>query len=266
MARTRILSDLHLGHDSSLISDVRQLAPLLDGIDELVLAGDSWQERFKGAKRRPAEEKRAAFEELVREREIMLTYLRGNHDPQTGAGFCYLAEGQVLVTHGDAVYRTATPWGREMANFEDEVTAIVNRYEPRRQEIEACVARAREIALTLKPKPLPALPPPLNFLSTALWPPSRFYHMFRVWRRLGTDLLDFLEESGGGAKVLVCGHFHRPGVWLRNGYAAVNTGAYMPASKPLAVDVVGKTLTVSSIKRSNNLFIIEATKEIISWD
>ncbi len=50
--KVRILSDLHLGHPGSLIGDVEDLRPLLEGMDTVVFNGDTcelayaeWAER-----------------------------------------------------------------------------------------------------------------------------------------------------------------------------------------------------------------------------
>ena len=42
--KIRVLSDLHLGHPSSLVGNVSELNPLLEGIDVLVLNGDTIQD------------------------------------------------------------------------------------------------------------------------------------------------------------------------------------------------------------------------------
>jgi len=236
----RILSDLHLGHASTRIQDISKLAPLFEGCEKVVFAGDVWQAK-KGGHHGSFEELHE-LKSLVGDRGV---YLRGNHDPETGHGIEWLAGRSVLVTHGDAVLDEATPWSREMPRFRDQVQEIVTRYA--RNDPQACSDRAKEIANTLEPRPFLNIPPPFNFFASAFWPPSRPFEMIRVWSSLGEECLRFLERVAPEAGVLVCGHFHRAGVWEKEGRLAINTGSYMQGSKPWCVDLDDDELIVREV-------------------
>ena len=253
--RTRVLSDLHLGHSASRLTDPAMLTPLLEGVDRLILAGDIWQERKVGPGRERARE---LFDELlamISDAGIELELLRGNRDPDTGKGVTWMADRKILVTHGDAVYDDATPWSREIGKYRAEVDAIVSKYAPQRHLAAACADRAREIALAIKVVPLPRLPPPLNFFATALWPPSRPFEMIRVWRRMGDQGLEFLKQSGEGASALICGHFHQAGIWERSGRLMINTGSFMKGSRPWGVDLGDRSLSARKLDLSGGVFI-----------
>lgn len=235
--KTRVLSDLHLGHGSSRIESIDQLEPLFEGVDHFLFAGDIWQERARSESRGKA---RGLFDELQRSldgRGIAYEFLRGNHDPGTGEAVAWRERKRILITHGDALYPDATPWSREMPRRRKEVAEIIARYAPRADRAEACADRAREIALSVRPQPMMKIPPPLNFFATALWPPSRPFEIFRVWRELGQRGIQFLEESGEGAQVLICGHFHAAQVWSGRGRHFINTGSFMKGSTPWLVDL-----------------------------
>ncbi|MDA7891308.1 metallophosphoesterase family protein [Akkermansiaceae bacterium] len=258
--RTRILSDLHLGHTASRLRSVAMLEPVFDDIDHLVLAGDVWQQRKFGG---VCEGGAHMFDELLslaRIRGVVVEVLRGNHDPDSGKGITWLVDRSVLVTHGDAVYEDATPWSREIGKYREEVDAIIQKYASESHRAEACAERAREIALTLQVVPLPKLPSPLDFFATALWPPSRSFEMLRVWRGMGDQGLRFLDHSGEGACVLVCGHFHRSGIWEADGKVMINTGAFMKGSRPWAVDVNGKKLTARELVLGGGRFQLGPVK------
>ena len=253
--RTRVLSDLHLGHSASRLTGTAMLEPLLEGVDHLILAGDIWQERKVGAGRAQA---RVLFDEflaMITEVGTQLELLRGNHDPDTGEGVAWMADGKVLVNHGDAIYDDATPWSREIGKYRDEVEAIVATYAAKRHLAAACADRAREIAMAIKVVPLPKLPPPFNFFATALWPPSRPFEMIRVWRGMGDQGLKFLDQSGEGARVLVCGHFHQAGIWERDGSLMINTGSFMKGSRPWCVDLCEGSLTARQVDLIEGVFV-----------
>jgi len=258
--RTRIISDLHLGHSASRLHDPAMLEPVLEEVDHLVLAGDIWQQRKLGAGR---EEARRKYEELLTiagDRGIAVEVLRGNHDPEGGEGVAWLADKAVLVTHGDALYEEATPWSREIGKYRKEVNAIVAKYESRNHLAEACSDRAKEIAMTLAVRPLPRLPPPFDFFATALWPPSRAFEVIRVWCGMGAEGLRFLEKSGEGARVLVCGHFHQAGIWEEKGRLMINTGSFMKGSCPWAVDLKDDRMTARELKIGGGNFVLGEVK------
>ena len=236
------------------------LEPLFEDVDHFVLAGDIWQQRKVGPGRNQA---RKLFELLLGaldERGISYDLLRGNHDPEGGVGVAWLADGDILVTHGDAVYDDATPWSREIGSYRKEVNAIIENYDAKSHLASACSDRAKEIALTLKVVPLPKLPPPFNFFVTALWPPSRAFEMIRVWRGMGAQGLRFLGKSGEGAKVLVCGHFHQAGIWEKDGRLMINTGSFMKGSRPWAVDLNDGKMTATGLKMERDRFELGEVK------
>ena len=253
--KTRILSDLHLGHSASRIEDCEMLEPLLEGVDHLILAGDVWQERIAGERVTNAGILFAQLKKMVHDRNLSVEILRGNHDPGTPQGVAWCADRVVLVTHGDAVYDEATPWSREFGYYREEIRKIVDRYEPQSHLAQACSDRACEIANTIQPRKLPKLPVPFNFFATALWPPSRTFEMIRAWRTMGREGLRFLKKSGEGAKVLVCGHFHRAGIWEDGEHVAINTGSFMKGSKPWLVDVEGAEVIARAIDLDEGMFV-----------
>lgn len=236
------------------------LESLLEGVNHLVLAGDVWQQRKKDSARERGLRLFRGLEERVKKKGISWEILRGNHDPDEGKGVAWLADRAVLVTHGDAVYDHATPWSRELGRYRKEVDAIVRKYAAQTASAEACSERAREIAHVLQLVPLPKLPPPLNFFATALWPPSRSFEILRVWGGMGKTGLKFLERAGEGARVLVCGHFHRAGIWEGNGRLMVNTGSFMRGSRPWAVDLVEEELTARELVQSGGDYVLGAVK------
>ena len=253
--RTRIISDLHLGHSASRLKSVEMLSPVLDEVDHLILAGDVWQQRKFGFRQEDAERLFDELLSLAKKRGVEVEVLRGNHDPDSGKGVAWLSDRSILVTHGDAVYDDATPWSREIGNYREEIDCIIEKYALKSNRAEVCSDRAREIALTLKVSPLPKLPSPFDFFLTALWPLSRSIEMFRVWRGMGKEGLRFLDRAGEGACVLVCGHFHQAGIWEADGKAMINTGAFMQGSHPWAVDVNGDKLTARELVLYDGAFI-----------
>ena len=102
----RFISDLHLGHERCEAPPVAQLAPLLQGIGMLVVAGDMAETRKSGWRDKGL----AAREELrslCREHGVQLVEISGNHDPDTPALVAKFWGGRVVAMHGHALYKEA---------------------------------------------------------------------------------------------------------------------------------------------------------------
>ena len=105
----RILSDLHLGHKVSRIEDVESLRPLIAGAGTVIFNGDTWQELAKPWKSR-AGEMLEELKKLCADEGAEAVFLSGNHDPGwPGKGWIELAEGRIVVNHGDALLFESSP-------------------------------------------------------------------------------------------------------------------------------------------------------------
>jgi hypothetical protein len=76
-----------------------------------------------------------------------------------------------------------------------------------------------------------------SYLLSALWPPERCFQILRVWFGMVGAAERFVTRFRPDARVFLFGHFHRSGVWERNGRLLCNTGAFMRGSRPLMVEV-----------------------------
>ena len=110
---TLILSDLHLGHRASLIRDAEQLAPVLREAKTVVLNGDTAELRHQID--RPVGRGLAAnLARVCHSSGAKAIFINGNHDPVISQiDHLDLAEGQMLVTHGDMLFLGIAPWSRQ---------------------------------------------------------------------------------------------------------------------------------------------------------
>lgn len=223
----RILSDLHLGHSASRIGSVEALRPLVAGAGTLVFNGDTWQELARGYRERS----RALLEELrelCREEEVEAVFLSGNHDPGwPGPGWVELAGGRVLVTHGDAILWSGSPWSREAFARVGAVRELWAAHEAAGEDPAVRLKLAREIAVTLRAAWYPRGRGFFARLIDAVRPPRRAWEILRVWGCQAGEATRFAERYFPQAEVVVIGHFHHPGVWRRCGRTVINTGAFV---------------------------------------
>lgn len=223
----RILCDLHLGHRVSRINSVEDLRPLVAGAGTVVFNGDSWQELariFRGRSAEMLEELRT----ICTEEGAETVFLSGNHDPGwPGPGWVELAEGRILVTHGDALFAEGSPWSREALTRGDRVRELWSQHQDAWNDPAERLVLAREIALALRAAEYPKGKKLLQRVWEAVRPPRRAWEMLRVWALQADAAAAFAERYFPRAEIVVIGHFHRSGIWRKKGRLIVNGGAFL---------------------------------------
>jgi UDP-2,3-diacylglucosamine pyrophosphatase LpxH len=224
----RILSDLHLGHRVSRIASVESLRPLIAGVGTVIFNGDTWQELANLFREKSA----AMLEELkaiCAEEGAEAIFLSGNHDPGwSGPGWVELAGGRILITHGDAFFAEGSPWSRESFARHAQVAELWDRHGAAVADPAKRIELAREIALVLRAATYPKGQKFWQRVLEAVRPPRRAYEILRVWTQQANVAADFATRYFPKAQIVVKGHFHRTGIWHKQGKLIVNLGAFLP--------------------------------------
>jgi len=227
----RILSDFHLGHRISRIATVEALRPLIAGAGTVVFNGDTWQELAL-----PFRERSAAMlgelKTLCDEEGADAIFLSGNHDPGfAGPGWLELAEGRILITHGDALFFDGSPWSREAIRGQEMIRRLWSEHHAAACDAGERLRLAREIARHLVPRGFPKGKKLWQRIWEAAHPPQRALCMLHAWLTQADAAADFAERYFPKAEVILIGHFHRSGIWRRRGRLVLNTGAFLPPGK-----------------------------------
>lgn len=267
----RILSDLHIGHPGSIFRSVDELEPLLDGINQLVLNGDSTEDcssELADASQRSL----VRLIDLAETRGVAVTRTRGNHDPLVeDHGYIRVSGRAVLVTHGDACFPYGSPWSGGLDQARPALEQVARDHGAAEiTTLDQRLALARDWAQCFHP-PVRAVTSRMNGLirvfARAFWPPHA------GWRLVSTRLAalryvdDFLDQFAPETQVMVFGHIHRAGVWRRkSGRVLINTGAFQPLAGRLACDLSSDGITVRRIDRVDGRFQTTKTVWCASWD
>ena len=223
----RILSDLHLGHKISRIAQVSALRPLIAGAGTVIFNGDTWQE-LAGKLYERSREMLDELQAICREEGAEAIFLSGNHDPGwPGPGWIALAGGRIIITHGDALLFDGSPWKREILVSGERVMEVWNQHPRADRDIEERLRVAREIARQLCSHEYPTGRHFIQRAWDAVLPPGRAVKMIEAWMIQGSAGAKFCETYFPEAEVLIMGHFHREGCWLRNGRRIINSGSFM---------------------------------------
>jgi predicted phosphodiesterase len=246
----RILSDLHLGHKVSRIERVSALRPLIAGAGTVVFNGDTWQELAPPFRERSAvmlEELKA----LCAEEGVEVIFLAGNHDPGFGGpGWLELAQGRIIVTHGDALLRAGSPWKREILSANERVAELWKQHPNAGSDAEERMRLARTIARDLCSVEYPFGRSFFQRAWDATVPPKRALKMLESWFTQATAGARFCDRYFPNAEALVIGHFHWQGSWVNNRRLTINTGSFTDPGRAHWVEWNDGWLTTGEIEES----------------
>jgi len=256
--RLRILSDLHFAEPASRITTLMMLAPLLDTPERLIFNGDSFDTRF--LKTDPISAAgHAVFSAFTAPLRPRLTLITGNHDPDVSPHHhLELAQGRVLITHGDVLFPEVAPWGWEAPHVLEArrhrlATIDPTLHDTLETELEVC--KYTSLATShLAPASLHQ-PPSFGLrIVHLLGRIRRADQILRAWMR-SSQLADQLATRfRPQAQVVIFGHTHFPGVWQHGNRTIINTGAFTPPLGSRLVDFHDDCIRTRTIERQGGEF------------
>jgi hypothetical protein len=88
----------------------------------------------------------------------------------------------------------------------------------------------------------------LRYLVSAFIPPQKPFHILRYWRRAPRLAAELAATFTRPVRHVLIGHSHRPGRWEVNGTVVMNTGSFMPGSRPYAAAIEGGAVTLRPLR------------------
>ncbi|MCX6968314.1 MAG: hypothetical protein NTZ46_11180, partial [Verrucomicrobia bacterium] len=244
------------GHASSRVRELRQLAPLLEGANQIVFNGDSVEMLFLDEREQGAAAV-AALAQLCAQAGAKPVFLTGNHDPTlTETHALELAQGAVFVTHGDILFY-GSPWSIEVDLLREaharEMQALG---QPTDLQGQLLAMRRASLAIEHLGEKIRALRKPglLHALARHLWPPLLPLHIVRSWVRTPFLADALVAKHAPRAQFVVVGHTHFGGVWRVGKRVVINTGSFLPLSRRLVIDLETDSLTVREVVLRGGLF------------
>ncbi len=244
----RILSDLHLRDASCRIRRIEDLQPLLDGVDELWLNGDTCDNQT-GMDTATLDGIRRFFTDRV----ATVRFHTGNHDPDISVHHdASTADGRLWATHGDVFLDTIVPWSRVRDQLAQRVrdqldadpaldfTTFAGRIAAMRR---ACIGFGRECD--------PERNDPGHRLRrwfTEFFPPRQPLAMIDTWLTFPRHVAEATARWRPEARIVVTGHVHFPRTWRHEHLTVINTGAFTGPVGARAVDVQADRVEVRRIR------------------
>lgn len=246
--RLRIVSDLHFAEHGSHLNRLSALEPLFDGVDQLIVNGDTLETRFVDVDAHTRERK-AEWQEFAATKGDQLLVIAGNHDPDlTDLYHVELAGGAILITHGDIMFPEMAPWGWEAKYFKDEQERLMAlEPEAARATLETRLEVCKRAILNtrdLSPRYPRRSSHPWERRLRFLWSLRRVGEILKAWQRTPAAAAEIAAQYRPEAQVVIVGHTHRPGVWRVGKRWVINTGSLVPFLGAMAADVVGNRIEV----------------------
>lgn len=250
----RIFSDLHYGDRATALKSLEELRPLFDGVDEVILNGDTLDTR---PSRHPQQsiELRASTTDFFAHSAPPTKFLTGNHDPDISpTHHCELADGRVFLTHGDALFEDIVPWSQDASLARELVARELAAFPPGdNPSLHAELSAYRRAAAALpqrhqsEPHGLKYL---IGFARDTVWPPTRVLRVLRAWREAPRRAEAFVRRHRLRAKFFAMGHTHRLGtVRQPGGLVVLNTGSFCPPCSAGVIDLHDDKLVLRQVEK-----------------
>ncbi len=249
----RILSDLHLGHPLSRIGEPEDLWPLIAHAGTVVFNGDSAEVRA-GPQCERALELLGSLQALLDRRGVASIFLTGNHDPRYSEQHALLlGEGRLLATHGDFLVPFISPWSRRLDRCRAEMESLLESADPLRWESDLDyrldLARACcDLLETAAPREGLSRMAKLLEMLHDIGSPKRALRIVEVWLRNPGRAFRAMERMVPDTRIMVVGHTHWPGVWLRGKRAVINTGGFVSMPPAQLVEFADGMVRVRAVR------------------
>src|ERR1700722_9279618 len=227
-----ILSDLHLGHRASRIRHPEQLAPVLRGPGSVIFNGDTSE--MRNPEDRLVGRKLAAdLARICHQAGRKAFFVNGNHDPTvSGINHLDLADGAILVTHGDILFLDVAPWSHEAGHYRKKHLQILDGLGPEGYadfEKRLLASKRTSIELQMLEAPRSRGRSPISrLLIRNCWPPWRPLMIVKAWSEVPGRAADLARVFRPQARFGFVVHTHCPGSWGVSPRVIINTGSCVP--------------------------------------
>lgn len=246
-----ILSDFHIGHQATLVTDVEQAAPLFSKGQTVLFNGDTFEMRLKSLRERALRHAKR-LKQIISDCGAQAQFICGNHDPMiSGASHAEFADSGILITHGDILFHNVAPWSLNARLYERAHRSELNRLPA--SEHSNLVSRLGALRRATLAYDIHHVEAPTGVIGSLVhlfettWPPWRPIYILKSWAEVPARADAFAREFRPKLRFLIIGHTHYAGIWRRGDLTIINTGALMRGFSRQAILLEDGKLTVHRI-------------------
>jgi predicted phosphodiesterase len=265
-----ILSDLHLGHRASQIKHPEQLTQILDGPGSVIFNGDTSEMR-NPEDRLMGRKLAADLARICHQVGRKAFFVNGNHDPTVSStNHLDLAQGAILVTHGDVLFLDVAPWSHDARRYLKKHQQILERLGPDGYadfETRLLASKRTSIELQMIEEPLTrGHSPGFRLLVRNCWPPWRPLMIIKAWTEVPGRASELANVFRPDAKFIILGHTHYPGAWRIAERVVINTGSFVPYFGACAAIIEAGRIEVRRIVCRQQQFVLGRLLNTFSID
>lgn len=231
-----------------MVANADELAELVESASTLIVNGDVAELHVERWAESAARELDRLRDRCVRS-GTRLVMLAGNHDPElTPRRHLVLADGALLVTHGDAVHESLAPWSDAAPIIRARHRAVLAAMpEDDRHSLDGLFEAAREAAKA-ECEALGDLGKPTTPLAAVL-KPWKITAIGAFWLSHPRRMDRFAAAHVPTARTVLVGHTHRAGIERTGRRTIVNTGCFGVPGPALAAVLGDDGLVVRRVRR-----------------
>ncbi|HEW79521.1 MAG TPA: hypothetical protein ENH34_06140 [Phycisphaerales bacterium] len=257
-----IISDVHVKSTNGWKGQIDGLRRLWAAAGTVVFNGDTVGVR-EASDGTSAEKILTYISEQCAKDGAEAVFLAGNSDYFLDvAKHLLLAEGRILITHGDAIFPEMSPWWDEAHLYlAARDSALRKMPQELRSTLEGQLASARKATAELA-KGNSCENNNSSFtgrikkkLQSWLAKPRKGWAIAQTWKTMPSMAAKFTAQYADGVKFIIIGHTHRAGVWRVADKIVVNTGSFAGFGQPVIAHFTdGKLLVQKLVRRQDEFF------------
>lgn len=262
----RVLSDLHWGHKASLIKESDSLQSLVSEADTVIFNGDTLEQIYEDSPShigRPLPSIRD-LQQKIDSWNTKAVFITGNHDPDiSNAHYCELNDGQILITHGDAIFDSIAPWSQHSDILKQSVANGVQQLSKDNQPsfyhyLQIFKNASKEQHALVKDYD-PTMWGKFQIFLRQAWPPTRILKVLDSWKKAPSNAVELVERFGFSPEFLIIGHTHKPDISTCGTTTVLNSGSFLPWPGATSIDISESGIEVKEIIRNGSQFIAGKT-------
>ena len=231
----------------------RQLRPLWFGAGHLIINGDVAELQNPLMQAEGARQIQHLQDSCDAD-GVRLTMLSGNHDAYlSDQRHLMLANGLVMLTHGDVLHPAVAPWSSAAQRMRKETASLLSRLDPdQRHDLNMKLSAAQHVSHYGS---VNEQRQEIRYgTKWILMRPWRVAQVIGYWMTVPKYAARFALLHAPEARIVLFGHSHRQGIWQRLGRTVINTGSFVFPGRPRAVVLEGNRLSVWRIVRTHSQY------------
>lgn len=260
-----IISDVHIKNSNGWKGQVDELRGLWATSGTVVFNGDTVG-RSKTSNTTNAEEILTYISKQCAKDGVEAVFLAGNSDYFINTSkHLLLAEGRILIMHGDVIFPQMSPWYDESHLYRAARDSVLRQMsQDLRGTLEGQLASVREAKAELANSNFcennnSSFSNRIQKLQRWLAMPCRGWAIIRAWQKMPSMAAKFTAQYAPEAKFIIVGHTHHSGVWSVAGKVIVNTGSFGGFGKATIVRITDAELLVQKLVRKQYKFFPDKT-------